>query len=75
MAKNRGRPPVDSGKTKSEYLEVRVSAAEKQAFREAADFAGLALSAWIRERLRQMAQKELETHGRQAAFLQQVSRE
>ena len=75
MAKKRGRPTVDPSKTKSEYLEVRVSVAEKQAFREAADLAGLALSAWIRERLRQVAQKELETHGRRAAFLQQITRE
>jgi uncharacterized protein (DUF1778 family) len=68
--KNRpGRPRKGSGQTKDEHIEVRVDAAEKQAFRDAAELAGLALSAWIRERLRQVAHRELEAHGRQAAFL------
>jgi hypothetical protein len=75
MAKKRARSTAYTGKTKSEYLEVRVGPTEKQAFKEAADLAGLALSAWIRERLRQVAQRELQTHGRQAAFLQQSPKE
>ena len=42
---------------------------EKQAFKEAADLAGLALSAWIRERLRTAARKELEGANRPVHFM------
>ena len=68
MAKRRGRPPVAPDKTKAEYLEVRLEESEKRAFRDAADLAGLALSAWVRERLRWAARKELEESGRKVAF-------
>jgi uncharacterized protein (DUF1778 family) len=71
MAKQRGRPRVDPNKTRAEYLEVRLDAAEKQAFREAAELAGLAVSAWVRERLRTVAREELEKAGRVAPFLSQ----
>jgi uncharacterized protein (DUF1778 family) len=73
MATKRGRPPSDPNKTKGEYLEVRLDAAEKQAFKEAADLAGLALSAWVRERLRICAREELEKAGRAVAFMQKRS--
>jgi uncharacterized protein (DUF1778 family) len=56
-------------KTKSDYLEVRLDCDEKQAVRDAADLAGLALSTWVRERLRLVARKELEEAGNQVAFL------
>jgi uncharacterized protein (DUF1778 family) len=72
MAKKRskrGRPPVDPQKAKAEYLEVRLEVAEKQAFKDAADLAGLALSAWVRERLRRIAREELEESDRPVAFL------
>jgi uncharacterized protein (DUF1778 family) len=61
---------VSPEKTKADYLEVRVEAVEKSAFREAADIAGLALSAWVRERLREAARKELKSAGRVVAFLE-----
>jgi len=51
------------------YLEVRVQSLEKQAFSDAADLAGIPLSAWIRERLRLASIKELESMGRPIAFL------
>ena len=69
MAKKRGRPPVSPGRVKAEYLEVRLEVLEKQVFKEAADLAGLPLSAWVRERLRRAARKELEESGRPVAFL------
>jgi hypothetical protein len=69
MAKKRGRPPVGSGKAKAEYLEVRLEVAEKQAFQEAAGLAGLALSAWVRERLRKAARRELQDSGQPVPFL------
>jgi uncharacterized protein (DUF1778 family) len=52
-----------------DYLEVRLDADEKQAFRDAAELAGIGLSTWVRERLRLVARKELEQAGRTIAFL------
>lgn len=65
----RGRPPKGPGRTKSEYLDMRLEVAEKQAFRDAAELAGLDLSAWVRERLRLAARRELESANRAVAFL------
>ena len=73
MAKKRGRPPIDPSKAKSGYLDIRLEDAEKIAFKEAADLAGLALSAWVRERLRLAARKELEEAGRAVAFLSKTA--
>lgn len=67
--RKRGRPPKEQ--TKAGLLDVRLDPAEKQAFKDAADLAGLALSAWVRERLRLAARKELEEAGRTVAFLHQ----
>jgi hypothetical protein len=49
---------------------VRLVPSEKVAFADAATLAGLDLSAWVRERLRQAAIRELEAAGRRAAFLE-----
>jgi hypothetical protein len=67
--KRRGRPRLPRGKTRADYLEVRVGASEKAAFREASELAGLQLSAWVRERLRAAAREELGKAGRPVAFL------
>jgi hypothetical protein len=64
-----GRPRKTLGQAKDEYLDIRLSVAEKQAFRDAADLAGLDLSAWVRERLRTAARKELDGADRPVAFL------
>ena len=40
-----GRPPKGADRLKADYLDIRLFAAEKQAFRDAADLAGLDLSA------------------------------
>ena len=69
----RGRPNKAPGRTKGDYLDIRLETAEKQAFRDAADLAGLDLSAWVRERLRGAARKELEEAGRPVAFLARLS--
>lgn len=66
MAK-RGRP-----KTKNplaEYIELRVSESEKQAFRDAAERSGIPLATWARERLRRIATRELENAELPVAFL------
>ena len=51
------------------YLEIRVQSLEKQAFRDAADLAGIPLATWVRERLRLASIKELEAVGHPIAFL------
>jgi predicted HicB family RNase H-like nuclease len=45
---------------KGESIEVRVDAQEKEGFKLAAEVAGISLSVWMRERLRQVAAIELE---------------
>jgi hypothetical protein len=57
---------------KNELVKLRVTEAEKRAFQEAADLAGLPLSAWARERLRRVAVRELEEASRPIAFLQRA---
>ena len=69
----RGRPPKEPARTKSEYLDMRLAPAEKQGFRDAAELAGLDLSAWVRERLRSSARRELEGAARPVAFLTQTA--
>jgi predicted HicB family RNase H-like nuclease len=59
-----------SGKRREELLQVRVAGTEKEAFEEAANLSGLALSAWVRERLRQVAARELQAAQRTVAFLE-----
>jgi hypothetical protein len=68
--KRRGRPPKRSEDRKEEYLDVRLEPAEKKAFWDAADVAGLPLSTWVRERLRVAARRELIEAGKRIAFLQ-----
>ena len=65
----RGRPPKAAYSVKAEYLDIRIGTWEKQAFRDAANLAGLDLSAWVRERLRVAARKELESGNLPVAFL------
>jgi hypothetical protein len=74
--KTDGRGKAATGSDgKSDYLEVRLGTAEKQAFKDAAELAGIALSAWVRERLRQSARKELDAAGQPVPFLPNKSRE
>jgi uncharacterized protein (DUF1778 family) len=56
---------------KSDLLQLRLKASEKEAFQLAADLAGVALSAWVRERLRGAARRELVEAGTQVPFLQE----
>lgn len=53
---------------KSEVFKVRLTEPEKRAFQESAEIAGLALSAWVRERLRRAARIELEDAGKEIPF-------
>jgi hypothetical protein len=55
---------------KTEWIKLRLHPAEKQAFEQASSLAGVALSAWVRERLRSAARRELTDAGEQVPFLQ-----
>jgi hypothetical protein len=68
--KGRGRPRKGSGQAKSESILLRLDPGEKQGFTDAANLAGAPLAVWMRERLRQMAKRELEESGRAVAFLE-----
>jgi hypothetical protein len=58
---------------KSESIRIRLEIEEKEAFQEASKLSGLALSTWIRERLRKAARVELQDAGRQVPFLKRQS--
>jgi hypothetical protein len=72
MKKNgakRGRPHKEVGELRTEDLLVKLKVDEKEAFRDAADLAGVSLSTWVRERLRRVAVNELQEASRPIAFL------
>jgi hypothetical protein len=73
--KRPGRPQKSSGRRKSESVLIRLEPGEKQAFAQAADIAGVPLSMWVRERLRQVAARELESAGIRPAFLRYLEEE
>lgn len=60
---------------KTDTLQIRLQSNEKEAFEKAAQLAGIALSAWVRERLRRAAIRELGEAGQQIAFLQSMLEE
>jgi hypothetical protein len=55
---------------KTEWLQIRLTEKEKAGFQSAADLAGIALSAWVRERLRLAAIRDLESAGRRIPFIE-----
>ena len=57
---------------RTELLQLRLRPKEKQAFQEAASIAGISLSAWVRERLRTAAIRDLERSGRTVPFISPV---
>ena len=69
QTKRRGRPKKSSDQLQNEYLDVRLTASEKKAFKDAADFVGMPLSMWVRDRLRTASRRELEAAGTPVAFL------
>jgi uncharacterized protein (DUF1778 family) len=70
--KHPGRPKKAASERKRESVEIRMTPDEKRAFRDAAEIAGLPVSAWVRERLRVAAIRELEAVGKIAAFLESL---
>ena len=70
MAKKKtGRPKKPALKRKGSYLQVRVTEGESATYDLAAEVAGLDKSAWVRERLRAIVRKELESAGMEVPFL------
>jgi hypothetical protein len=68
---DRPKPQADGSRVgRIERLALRLEPEEKQAFTEASELAGLSLSAWIRERLRWAATKELEAAMKSIPFLE-----
>ena len=55
--------------SKNQTIELRVSPEEKEGFRDAAEISGISLSAWIRERLRRAAVRELEDASQTIPFI------
>lgn len=54
---------------RTERMEIRLEASEKEAFQRAADATGTTLSSWIRERLRRAAKADLQAAGEAVPFL------
>lgn len=54
---------------KNESILIRLTTDEKLGFEQASSLAGLSTSAWIRERLRLAAIRDLETAGMKAPFI------
>jgi hypothetical protein len=59
-------------KLKTELLQIRITALEKEGFELAAALAGISLSSWVRERLRLTAIRELESAGRRVPFVPDI---
>lgn len=57
---------------KTSAMQIRVQSDEKRAFEAAAELAGIGLSAWVRERLRSAAIRELEGAGKRVPFIRPV---
>ncbi len=66
--KRRGRPPKSSDQLQTETLDVRITDAEKQAFKSAAELVGMPVSMWVRQRLKRNAAKELQDAGQEIPF-------
>ncbi len=58
--------------TQSAKLLLRIQPSEKQGFTEAARIAGISLTAWIRERLRLAAIRDLENAGKNIPFIKDL---
>jgi predicted HicB family RNase H-like nuclease len=54
---------------KTATFKLRLTEREKKAFQDAAELSGISLAAWMRDRLRRSATRELEDAGREIAFL------
>jgi hypothetical protein len=58
--------------SKGRVLQLRLTDAEKEGFQAAAELCGIPLSAWVRERLRLAAIRDLESAGQQVPFVKPI---
>jgi hypothetical protein len=58
---------------KDNQILIKLSEAEKEAFKRAAEISGVGFSAWARQHLRAAAVKELQKMGEKAAFLKDAN--
>lgn len=58
--------------SKKATVQIRLTDSEKAGFEQAAELAGVPLSAWVRERLRLAAVRELADAGQRAPFIPHV---
>jgi hypothetical protein len=72
MKRQTSSTKVDSADSHAVQLLVRVTSQEKRGFEMAAALAGISVSAWVRERLRLVAIRELESAGKRAPFIESV---
>lgn len=54
---------------KTATFKIRLTEHEKKAFQDAAELSGISLAAWMRDRLRRAATRELEDAAQEIAFL------
>jgi uncharacterized protein (DUF1778 family) len=57
---------------KTETMKIRLSTEEKQTFEKAAGLSGIAVSAWMRDRLRRAARRELQDANQPVPFLKDI---
>ncbi len=62
-----GRPKAK--KPKTEFFKLKMTDEEKQAFSQCASLCGIPTAAWVRERLRKAAIRDLEEAGLKIPFL------
>jgi hypothetical protein len=58
MKKQIGRPPLSPGEAKGAVLQIRLTEAQRAEYAQAAERAGMSLSAWIRDRLAKASKRE-----------------
>lgn len=69
----RGRPPKQPDNKRAERVDLRVSAAEKTAFKMAAENSELDLSVWIRVQLHRAAEEQLDITLQDEAVLDEIN--
>jgi hypothetical protein len=66
--RKRGRPPKDESDLHNEQFLIKLETAEKEAFQDAAQLAGMRPSAWARRELRRSAAREFKRARRPIPF-------
>ena len=62
-----GRPPKQPDEMLTARIDFRMLPEEKELFEKAADHASVKVSAWMRDRLKKTAHKELQRRGKRSS--------